>query len=121
MTAPVSRSKNKKQLMAVLESTREPESTRSERSRLVKISDADYKAADIKDIEKNADNLTKEQKASVRNLVNKYKDLFDGSLGDFNVPPVKLEVKPGTEPVHSRQFPVTHIHRQTLYKKYNAW
>ena len=40
MTTSVSKSENKKQLRAVLESTREPESTKSERSRLVKILDA---------------------------------------------------------------------------------
>ena len=117
MTTPVTKFKNKKQLRAVLESTQEPESTKSERSRLVKILDADYKPADIDDIVMKADNLNKEQKDSLRILLNKYKNLFDGSLGDFNVPPIKLEVKPNTEPVHSRPFPVPHIHRQTLYKE----
>ena len=63
--------------------------------------DADYKPADIDDIVMKADNLNKEQKDSLRILLNKYKNLFDGSLGDFNVPPIKLEVKPNTEPVHS--------------------
>ena len=52
MTTSVSKFENKKQLRAVLESTREPESTKSERSRLVKILDADYKPADIEDIVK---------------------------------------------------------------------
>ena len=87
MTTPVTKFKNKKQLRAVLESTQEPESTKSERSRLVKILDADYKPADIDDIVMKADNLNKEQKDSLRILLNKYKNLFDGSLGDFNVPP----------------------------------
>ena len=50
-------------------------------------------------------------------MLNKYKELFNGSLGDFNVPPIKLEIKPGTELVHSRSFHVPHIHRQTLYKE----
>ncbi len=53
---------NKKKFRAVLEQKREPESTKSERSRLVKILDTDYKAADIEDIVVNAENLNKEQK-----------------------------------------------------------
>ena len=121
MTTPVSKFKSKKQLRAVIETTREPESTKSERSRLVKILDADYKAADIEVIIKNVDNFKKEQKESLRNLLNKCKDLFDGSFGDLNVPHVKLEVKPGTEPVHTRPFHVPHIQRQILYKKYSVW
>ena len=50
-------------------------------------------------------------------MLNKYKDPFGGSLEDFNVPPVKLGLKLGTEPVHTRPFHVLHIHMQTLYKK----
>ena len=86
MIIPVTKFKNKKQLRAVLESTQEPESIKSERSRLVKILDADYKPADIDEIVMKADNLNEEQKDSLRILLNKYKTLFDGSLGDFNAP-----------------------------------
>ena len=117
MTTPVSKFQNKKQSRVVLESTREPESTKSERSRLVKILDADYKAADIEDIVKKVDNLNEEQKDSLRSLLNTYKDLFDSSLGYFDVPLIKLEIKPGTKSVHGRPFPVLHIHMQTLYKE----
>ena len=117
MTTLVTKFKNKKQLRAVLESTKEPESTKSEHSRLVKILDADYKPADINDIVMKLDTLNKEQKDSLQILLNKYKNLFDGSLGDFNFPPIKLEVKSNTEPVHSRPFHVPRIHRYTLYKE----
>ena len=41
----------------------------------------------------------------MHSLLNKYKDLFDGSLGYFSVPPITLEVKPSTEPVHSSVIP----------------
>ena len=85
MITPVSKFKNERQLISILESTKE--------------------------------NLNGEQQVSLRSLLNKYKDLFDGSLGDFNVPPIKLEIKPGTEPVHSRPVPVPHIHRLTLYEE----
>ena len=34
-----------------------------------------------------------------------------------SLPPIELEVKQGTEPVHSRPFPVPHIHKETLYKE----
>ena len=65
MTTSNSKFENKKQLRVVLERTREPESTKSERSRLVKILDADYKATDLEDIVNKADNLNKEQKVSL--------------------------------------------------------
>ena len=68
MTTSILEFKNKKQLGAVLENTREPESKKSERSRLVKILDADYKPADIEDIVMEAENLKEEQKDSLHIL-----------------------------------------------------
>ena len=35
----------------------------------------------------------------------------------MDVPPIKLEIREGTEPVHSRTFPAPHIHKDTLYKE----
>ena len=117
MTTSNSKFKNKKQLRAVLESTRAPESTKSERSRLVNILDVDYKAANIEDIVNRVENVNKDQKFSQKILSNKYQYVFDGSLGDLNVPPIELEVKKGSEPVHSRPLPISHIHKENLYKE----
>ena len=72
MIIPVTKFNNKKQLRVVLQSTKEPESTKSERSRLVKILDTDYKPADIDDIVITEDDLNEEQKEFPRNLLNKY-------------------------------------------------
>ena len=55
----------RKKLREVLESTKEPESTKSERSRLARIFDADYTPADIDDIFMKADDLNKEKKDSL--------------------------------------------------------
>ena len=68
MTTSHSKFENKKQFGDVLESTRDPESTKSEQSRLVKILDADYKATDIEDIVMEAENLKEEQKDSLHIL-----------------------------------------------------
>ena len=50
-------------------------------------------------------------------MLNNYKELFDGTLGDFNIPPIKLEKNVGSEQAHSKPFPVPYIHRDTLYKE----
>ena len=84
MTTPVSKFKDKKQLRAPLESTREHDSPQYERFRLVNILDNGYKADDLKDTVIKADNLNEEQKGYLLILLNKHKYLFNGSLGDFN-------------------------------------
>ena len=51
-------------MRATLEGTREPESTKSERSKLIKILDIDYTAADSDEIVDTTEILNKEQKDS---------------------------------------------------------
>ena len=57
MTTSSTKFKNKQHLNAILESTQEPKSTRSEQSRLIKILDADYKPANLDEIVRQAENL----------------------------------------------------------------
>jgi hypothetical protein len=47
-------------------------------------------------------------------LLDKYSDLFDGTLGKWNEEPVKLELKEGATPYHARPFPVPKCHAETL-------
>ena len=50
-------------------------------------------------------------------MSNNYEDLFDGSLGDINILFIKLELKEGTDPIHSMHFHVSHVQKETLYKE----
>ena len=52
---------NKQHLDAILESTQEPKSIKSEQSRLIKILDTDYKPANLDEIVGQQDNLNEEQ------------------------------------------------------------
>ena len=62
MTTVSTKLKNKQHLYAILESTKEPKSTRSEQSRLVKILDVDYKPANLDEIVRQAENLNSTKK-----------------------------------------------------------
>ena len=107
----------RRQLKAALLSTEEPASTTSERDRLVKILDADYQAANLPEVVEQSENLNGSQKASLLKLLKKYEKLFDGTLGDWKIDPVKLELNPDAKPVHSRAFPVPHIRKETFRKE----
>jgi hypothetical protein len=48
-----------------------------------------------------------------------YKLLFDGTLGDWNRPPVSIEMKEGAKPYHGRPYPIPQIHKATLMKEIN--
>jgi len=38
-----------------------------------------------------------------------YESLFDGTLGDWNRPPVYIELKEGAKPYHGRPYPIPQI------------
>ena len=78
--------------------------------------DTDYKSDDLYEIVNEAENLNNGQQKSLKILLKKYKDIFNVSLGDSNVPPIKFDVKESTKPVNNRPFPVTRIRKETLYR-----
>jgi hypothetical protein len=45
-----------------------------------------------------------------------FESLFDGTLGDWNRPPVSIEMKDGAKPYHGRPYPIPQIHKATLMK-----
>ena len=47
----------------------------------------------------------------------KFESLFDGTLGDWNLPLISFELKEGTTPYHSRAYPILQIHKATLMKE----
>ncbi len=46
-----------------------------------------------------------------------YESLFAGTLGDWNRPPVSIELKDGAKPYHGRPYPIPQIHKATLMKE----
>jgi hypothetical protein len=48
-----------------------------------------------------------------------YEPLFDGTLGDWNRPPVSIELKDGAKPYHGRPYPIPQVHKATLMKEIN--
>ncbi len=51
------------------------------------------------------------------NLLLKLKDLFDGTLGDWQTEPVSFRLKEGTTPYHGQAYPVPQVHKKTRIKE----
>jgi hypothetical protein len=47
----------------------------------------------------------------------RFKLLFDGTLGGWNLPPVSFELKEGMKPYHGRPYPIPHKHKAVHMKK----
>ncbi len=45
------------------------------------------------------------------------RSLFNGTLGDWKLPPVSFELKEGMKPYHGRPYPIPHKHKAVLMKE----
>jgi len=78
----------------------EPVSTRNATKRVIEKLDAKYDKADLPAIVNS--HLTPLQREKLLSLLLEYESLFDGTLGDWNRPPVSIELKEGAKPYHGR-------------------
>ena len=82
-------------------------STELATQRIVEILDAKNKKADLPEILKNnCKHLNPEGQSQLLEVVLKFEDLFDGTLGDCNTESVSFELKEGSKPYHSIAYPL---------------
>ncbi len=90
----------------------EPIRTRSKTKQVVEILDAKYEKADLPAIiRENCSHLTASNREKLLSVLLKFKLLFNGTLGDWKLPPVSFELKEGMKPCHGRPYPITHKHK----------
>jgi hypothetical protein len=82
--------------------------------RIKRILNAKYEPANLRKVAKEANHLPDEQQEELHTLLNKYKDLFDGTLGHWNDSELKVELKPDVTPYHARAYPIPHKYVDTL-------
>jgi hypothetical protein len=70
-------------------------------------------------VKDNCSHLEPSQQEKLLSLLLDYESLFDGTLGDWNRPPVSVEMKEGAKPYHGRSYPILQIHTATPMKEIN--
>jgi hypothetical protein len=70
--------------------------------------------ADLEQICSNCTHLQIEQQKKLLDLLQKYEELFDGSLGKWNGTEVNIELKEGATPYHAKAYPIPKCHLETL-------
>jgi hypothetical protein len=83
----------------------EPVSTCSATKLVVEILDAKYKKADIPAmVRENCSHLSAADREKLLSLLLKFEELFNGTLGDWNLPPLSFfEIKEGMKPYYVRE------------------
>ena len=92
----------------------EPDIIEAETERIRGILDAKYEKADLAEVAAQATHLTQSERTRLHEFLKKYEDLFDGTLGKWNMGAYEIELQPDATPYHARAFPIPHIHTATL-------
>ena len=78
------------------------------------ILDAKYEKADLAEVARSATHLSEMEQEELHRFLTKYEDLFDGSLGKWNMGAYDIELRPDVTPYHARAFPIPQVHTGTL-------
>jgi hypothetical protein len=80
--------------------------------------DAKYEKADLPAvIRENFSHLKASDRDKLLSVLLRFELLFDGTLGDWNLPPVSFELKEGMKPYHGRPYPIPYKHKAILMKE----
>ena len=91
----------------------DPDTTDAER--IQGIIESKYTPADLQKIVAECVHLEASEQKQLLRLLQKYEDLFDGSLGTWKTDPIQLELKePNVKPYHAKPYPVPHSQEKRL-------
>jgi hypothetical protein len=96
----------------------EPQNLMDEFYCSTKILDAEYKPAILEEVSKTCGNLSEEEQHQLHQVLQKYEHLFNGTLGEFNVAPISLNlIEVVAKPVHARSYTFPRSVEQQLRKE----
>ncbi len=82
---------------------------------MVEILDAKYEKADIPAIiRENCSHLKASDREKLLSVLLRFKSLFNGTLGEWKLLPVSLELKECMKPYHGRPYPIPQKHKAIL-------
>jgi hypothetical protein len=68
-------------------------------------------------IRENCSHLEASSREKLLSVLLRFELLFNGTLGDWNLPPASFELKEGMKPYHGRPYSILHKHKAVLMKE----
>ena len=82
--------------------------------RIKKVLDAKYVPANIEEVVASCTHLDYAERDKLKTLLNKYKQLFDGTLGHWKGQNYDVELRDDAVPYHARPYPIPKAYEKTL-------
>ena len=105
------------ELNTIIQEMKEPIVTEEATDRMVRILDSKYERANLKLVASNAKHLTEQEKTLLYELLIKYQEIFDGTLGEWQTTPVDFELQEGAKPHSQNHYSVPRIYKETFKKE----
>ena len=80
----------------------DPEDIMSEADKMSTILDAKYEKADLDKVSKSTPHLNRQEQHKLKELLQKYEELFDGTLGTWKMKRHHVELREDAKPFHGR-------------------
>ena len=97
--------------------TAESVSTREDTWSLVKIFDNTYAKLYFEQVDDNATHMNAEEITQLISLLGDFECLFDGTLGDWDIEPVNLELNDNSKPFSCKYYPAPRINKGVFHKE----
>ena len=98
---------------------KESRPVRNATKRIKQILDAEYKKINLKFIIMNLNYLKDKHENSLLELLQKYKKMYDGTLGKYAGSDYTIELKEDAKFYYAKPFPIPKIHKITLKQEVN--
>ena len=82
-----------------------------------RIFDKKYEKDDLSQIVSNSKNLTNNKQIILRDVLNKYEFIFDGTLVTQKKKPVDIKLQPVAKPYHDKPYLVPQAHKAVFRKE----
>ena len=92
----------------------EGSAVREASDRITQIIDAKYEKADLHQIVQAQKQLNQNEQHQLLQLLQKYEELFDGTLGKWKGSPYNIELKPNVTPFHGAPYSIPQAYENTL-------
>ena len=73
-----------------------------------------YEATDLDEVVAECSHLELDEQQALRQVLEKYKDLFDGSLGHWTGDEYNIDILPEANPYHAKAYPVPKAYDKTI-------
>ena len=79
--------------------------------RTCKILDANYQKSDLSKVVSDSKHFSGNKQSMLRDVLNKYEFLFNGTLVNWKTRPVDVELQSGEKTYYSKPYPVPRAHK----------